>query len=131
MLLSGALGAAISNEKRKEMKIFAQFYEFNEKLIHNLKYERAKVSQVAQDYPYVFNAFNGELPIKGEEGEFLANYVSGVGQTDTASQIDYLNERGQTLKKYKQSSEEKYKKYGSLYFKICVMAGILVAVLLA
>lgn len=118
-------------EKRKSMKVFAQFYEFNEKLLMNIKYGRIKVSEIVGEFEYVQAAMEGKLHLNGEEGEFLNNYLANIGLTDARSQVDYLNERKELLKKYKDSSEELYKKQGSLYFKIALMVGILVAVLLA
>ncbi len=131
MLLSGGLGLAISSEIKKEMKIYGQFYDFNEKLILNLKFSKDKVGVVAEQFEYVKKAMQGDRVIKGEDGEFLMQYLSDIGKTDAPTQIAYLNEKGQTLLNLKQKSEEKYKKYGSLYFKLSLMAGILIAVLLA
>ena len=131
VLLSGGLGLAISSEIKKEMKIYSQFYDFNEKLILNLKFKREKVGVVAEQFDYVKKAMLGEQLLKGEDGEFLMQYLSDIGKTDAPTQIAYLSEKGQTLLEFKQKSEEKYKKYGSLYFKLSLMAGILIAVLLA
>lgn len=131
MILSAALGIALSNEKKREMKIYAQFYEFNERLILNLRYGRNKLSDVAEEFDYVKRTMNGEELIKGREGAFLKDYLAHVGETDAVTQIEYLNEKKQTLAKYKQNGEENYKKYGSLYFKLCLLGGILIAVLLA
>lgn len=122
---------AVSAEKKREMKVFAQFYDFNEKLILNLKYGKDKVGKIAEEYDCVQKVMRGDEVVKGEEGEFLKRYVEGIGESDAFTQVDYLNEKKQTLQKYKQISEEKYKKYGSLYFKLSLMAGILIAVLLA
>lgn len=130
VILSALLGIILTADKKKNMNVFAQFYEFNEKLLLNLKYGRIKVKEIASEYEYVQKALQGEHILKGEEDEFLQNYVANIGSTDTYSQVDYLNERKQNLKKYKDESEEVYKKYGSLYFKIALMIGILVAVLL-
>lgn len=113
------------------MKIFAQFYDFNEQLKFNLKYGREKVATVANGYDCVQKALRGEKVVDGEEGDFLISYLDGIGSSDAFTQIDYLNEKGETLLKYKKLSEEKYKKYGSMYFKLAVLGGILVAVLLA
>ena len=74
---------------------------------------------------------NGEQVLNGDDGEFLNKYVSGIGETDAQSQVDYLNEKKVALLSYKNKSEENYKKYGSLYFKLSLMAGLLIAVLLA
>lgn len=131
VLLSGGLGLAISAEKKREMNVFGQFYDFNEKLILNLKFNRDKIGTVADEFDLVKRVMNGDQLIKGGEGEFLKRYLSDIGKTDAPTQIEYLNEKGQTLEKLKKKSEENYKKYGSLYFKLSLMAGILIAVLLA
>ena len=122
---------AVSAEKKREMKVYAQFYEFNESLLLNLKYGREKVSKIADGYDYVKKIMNGEEVVKGDGGEFLKSYVACIGTTDAPTQVDYLTERKQILQKMKQNSEERYKKYGSMYFKLSLMAGILIAVLLA
>ncbi len=131
MILSAALGITLSNAKKREMKIYSQFYEFNEKLILNLKYGREKVSVIAGEFEFVNKLLGGEKLVDGDGEQFLENYLSNIGGTDAMSQIDYLNERKQELSKYKQISEDNYKKYGSLYLKICLLGGILIAVLLA
>lgn len=125
------MGVLLSADKKKTMKVFAQFYEFNEQLILNMKYGRDKVNKLAEDFDYVKSAMQGKDVLKGDNGEFIRQYVRGVGTTDAQSQIDYLEERKLTLKKYKEQSEEDYKKYSSLYVKLSLMFGILVAVLLA
>ncbi len=117
-------------EKKKEVNIFTQFYEFNEKLLLNLKYGKIKVNEIAAQYPSVRSSFEGKSLLKGDKEEFLKSYISNIGSTDAFSQVEYLNERKEMLKKYLAESEENYKKYGSLYFKIALMIGILVAVLL-
>ncbi len=122
---------ALSEEKKREMKIFAQFYEFNEKLIVNMKYGREKFESVAEGFEYVKRCLAGYCVVCGERGEFLKEYLEGIGSTDALTQLDYLNDRKVTLAKLRQESEEAFKKYGALYFKLCLMAGILVAVLLA
>lgn len=113
------------------MNVFGQFYDFNEKLILNLKFNRDKIGTVADEFDLVKRVMNGDQLIKGGDGEFLKRYLSDIGKTDAPTQIEYLNEKGQTLEKLKKKSEENYKKYGSLYFKLSLMAGILIAVLLA
>lgn len=131
VILSAVFGLVLSNEKKTKVKVFEQFCDFNEKLIINLKYGREKVSKIAEDYGFVKKCLSGEKVLSGDEGKFLSEYLSSIGQTDAASQIDYLNERKIELENYRRSSRDNYKKYGSLYFKLCLMAGILIAVLFA
>ena len=130
MILSALFGVILTAEKKKRMKVLTQFYEFNENLLLNIKYGKTKVKEIASQYEYVLSAMDGNSVLKGETDEFLQGYLQSIGTTDVASQIDYLNERKEQLKKYKEESELDYKKYGSLYFKICLMVGILIAVLL-
>lgn len=96
-----------------------------------MKYGREKLDKVAQDYDYVLKVMRGEKVLRGAEGDFLLKYVGGIGETDSLSQVDYLNEKKVALTDYKNKSEENFKKYGTLYFTLSLMAGILIAVLLA
>jgi stage III sporulation protein AB len=113
------------------MIIFCQLYEFNEQLLLNLKYDKNKISQVAAKYKYVEELLDGKQLLSGEDEQFIQNYVAHLGKTDAQSQIDYLNQRQEELKKYKSESADEYKKYSSLYLKVSLMTGILIAVLLA
>lgn len=131
VVLSGFLGVLLSAEKKKRAKVFDEFCEFNEKMLLNLKYGKSKVKEVYENYPYVRLVFAGKEVLKGEDGEFIAAYVRSIGTTDAQSQIDYLNERKIQLKKFRYESAANYKKYSSLYIKICLLGGILVAVMLA
>ncbi|MDE7256863.1 MAG: hypothetical protein K2N50_02765, partial [Clostridia bacterium] len=96
-----------------------------------LKFYKDKLISVADEFDCVKKVMHGDTTVRGENGEFLKRYLSDIGKTDAPTQIAYLNEKGQTLEKLKVKSEENYKKYGSLYFKLSLMAGILIAVLLA
>lgn len=86
---------------------------------------------LANGFRYVGDIIDGKKVLKGADGEFLASYISNLGATDAASQIDYLNERKVYIKKHKDESFAEYKKYSSLYVKIFLMLGVLIAVLLA
>jgi hypothetical protein len=131
IVLTTALGYLMSTDKKKRKNVFEELYEFNEQLILNLKYGKEQLSVVANSYKYVSLIINGQKVLDGEDGQFIDNYIKNLGATDAISQIDYLNERKLTLKKYKDESAENYKKYSSLYLKISFMTGILIAVLLA
>ena len=131
VVLTTLLGILLSKDKKKKMQLFSEIYEFNEKLLLNLKFGKVPISTIAQEFPYILKILQNELKIEGKDGEFINNYFKNLGHTDAISQIDYLNERKIYLKKYKDESFNDYKKYGSLYIKIFFMVGILVAVLLA
>lgn len=89
------------------------------------------MEKIAEPYKFVCDILDGKELLPGEEGQFLKDYILNLGKTDALSQVDYLNERKQILKKYKDESFTDYKKYSSLYVKIFFLIGVMVAVLLA
>ena len=131
MALTTSIGTFLSANKKKRMQIFSELYEFNEQLILTLKFTRASMEKIAEPYKYVSDVLDGKELIAGDEGQFLKDYIQNLGKTDALSQVDYLNERKQILKKYKDESFAEYKKYSSLYVKIFFLIGVMAAVLLA
>ncbi len=131
IILSTLLGSLLAADKKKRMNVFKELYEFNERLILNMNYGKSKISNIAADFKYVGDLMSGKAVLSGADGEFIKNYVSNLGTTDATSQLEYLNERKSALSKLKSESEENYKKYSSMYVKISLMVGILIAVLLA
>lgn len=125
------MGVTLSTDKKKKYKTICEFYDFNESLILNIKYERKRFEEIAKGYKSVERALAGQEVLDGDEGIFIKKYLVGIGTTDAQSQIGYLTEMKETLAKYKGESEKKCKKYGSLYLKLCIACGILIAVLLA
>ena len=113
------------------MQIFAELYEFNEQLILTLKFSRASIEKIAEPYKFVSEVLDGKDILTGDDGQFLKDYIQNLGKTDALSQVDYLNERKQILKKYKDESFTDYKKYSSLYVKIFFLIGVMAAVLMA
>lgn len=125
------MGYLLSVDKKKRATVFSELYEFNERLLMNLKYGKIKLAELASDFKYVPAVLEGGNVLSGEDDKFLKNYVVNLGVSDPQSQIDYLNERRSAIKKLADDSNADYKKYSSLYVKIALMLGILIAVLLA
>lgn len=121
----------LSAEKKKRAQVFTELYEFNERMLLNLKFGKLRISQIASDFKYMPDIVVGKQLLNGADGQFIADYIKNIGVSDSSSQIDYLNERKSTIKKLMEESAENYKKYSSLYIKIALMIGILIAVLLA
>ncbi|MGN0818125.1 MAG: hypothetical protein ACI4L9_04065 [Candidatus Coproplasma sp.] len=118
-------------DKKKRAKVYSELYEFNEQLLLNLKYGKVRLETVTSQFKYVQDVLDGKYVLGGDDGEILTAYARCIGTTDPISQIDYLNERKIILKKMRDESAENYKKYSSLYVKIALMIGILIAVILA
>lgn len=121
----------LSAEKKKRAQVFTELYEFNERMLLNLKFGKLRISQIASDFKYMPDIVVGKQLLNGADGQFIADYIKNIGVSDSSSQIDYLNERKSAIKKLMEESADNYKKYSSLYIKIALMIGILIAVLLA
>ena len=125
------MGVFLSANKKKKMQVFSELYEFNEKLILNLKFDREPVKKVAEGFKYIPDMLTGKKILDGTDGEIITDYAVNLGKSDAVSQIDYLNGRKSVLAKCRDDSFADYKKYSSLYVKIFFMIGVLMAVLLA
>lgn len=121
----------LSSDKKRRAEVFAELYEFNERMLINLKFGKRRMSQVAEGFRHIPDIIAGKKVLGGDDGEFIGEYAKNIGASDSASQIDYLNECKSALKKRMEDSAECYKKYGSLYIRLALMTGILIAVLLA
>ena len=121
----------LSAEKKKRAQVFTELYEFNERMLLNLKFGKLRISQIASDFKYMPDIVVGKQLLNGADGQFIADYIKNIGVSDSSSQIDYLNERKSAIKKLMEESADNYKKCSSLYIKIALMIGILIAVLLA
>lgn len=124
------MGVLLSAEKKKKAAVFAELYEYNELLLLNLKFGRDDMRILAKKFRYMGDMIDGKPLLNGDDEEFIKSYVQNLGVTDAYSQIDYLSERKSYIKKHKDESFADYKKYSSLYVKIFLMLGILIAVLL-
>ena len=131
IMLTTLAGVLLSAEKKKRAAVYSELYEYNELLLLNLKFGREDMRKLSERFRYMRDIVDGKSVLKGADGEFLKSYVANLGATDASSQIDYLNERKAYIKRNKDESLEEYKKYSSLYIKIFLMLGVLIAVLLA
>ena len=131
IVLTTFAGVLLSAEKKKRATVYSQLYEYNELLLLNLRFGREDMKKLAAKFCYVKDALEGKPVLKGADGEFIVNYCSNLGSTDASSQIEYLSERKAYIKKHKEESFSDYKKCSSLYVRIFLMLGVLIAVLLA
>lgn len=113
------------------MQVFSELYEFNDRLIMNLKFNKNPLDKVASDFKYMPTALKGGKLLDGKDGEVISDYFLSLGKSDAMSQIDYLNGKKEQLQKFRDESQTNYKKYSSLYIKIFFMIGVLMAVLMA
>lgn len=129
--LTTSIGVFLSADRKKKMLVFSELYEFNEQLILNLRFSRDEIYKIARPFRYVTDILSGKQILKKGDNDVVVEYFRNIGSTDALSQVDYLTERKETLRKKKEESAAEYKKYGALYVKIFFLIGALLAVLLA
>ena len=128
--LTTYVGVFLSAEKKKRAQVYAELYEFNERLLLNMKFNKYPVEQVAEGFKYVEKILQGGQVLQGSDNKTINDYFASLGTSDALSQIDYLNDRKAALSRLKDESFSDYKRYSSLYIKIFFMVGVLIAVLL-
>ena len=121
----------LSADKKRRAGVYEELYEFNERMLINLRYGGRRVGEISSGCKYIADILDGKSVLGGEDDRFLREYSKSLGVSDSSSQIDYLVERRPQIKKLRDESAENYKKYSSMYIKIALMAGVLIAVLLA
>ncbi len=126
-----AIGVLLSADKKRRAGVYEELYEFNERMLINLRYGGRRVGEISSGCKYMADILAGKSVLGGEDDRFLREYSKSLGVSDSSSQIDYLVERRPQIKKLRDESAENYKKYSSMYIKIALMAGVLIAVLLA
>ena len=112
------MGVFLSAEKKKRAQVYAELYEFNERLLLNMKFNKYPVEQVAEGFKYVEKILQGGQVLQGSDNKTINDYFASLGTSDALSQIDYLNDRKAALSRLKDESFSDYKCYSSLYIKI-------------
>lgn len=64
-----------------------------------------------------------------EEIRFIEKYLQNLGTTDKDSQINLLKSMEAEIKKYSDTSDNRYKKYRPLYIKLGFLSGLVIFIL--
>jgi hypothetical protein len=128
--LCSLIGVLMGAEIKKKCAIYVELADFNDKLIMNLKFARKSIKEIIVDFPNLSKYINSSAHI--EDGDALiTDYFNSLGNSDSASQVDYLTEKSLEIKKERDVRLEKKAKYVPLYLKISVMIGVLIVVIMA
>ena len=127
--------------KRRLMTKAAFYEDYYSYLIfvsEKISYERMPIPQIkttfVQGKSSAFCRFLcGEKhfsPLSDEELRGISSYLEGIGKTDADTQISSLNAKVAEIKRFTENDCVKFKKDGSLYFKLCVLLGIVAFIIL-
>lgn len=68
--------------------------------------------------------------LKKDEQTFFNEYVSNIGTSDKASQMEYLKSVSEYLQENLVITQEEYKKYNTLYIKMGILIGLIVLIII-
>lgn len=68
--------------------------------------------------------------LKKDEKQEVINFLSGLGKTPQNEQISFVEKSGELFKSRRTMAEEKEKKKGNMFFKLFVLLGVALMVIL-
>lgn len=69
--------------------------------------------------------------LKNEEAKDMSTFLNMLGKTDLKDQLAHVEHYKRTFEKKTAECEEQSKKLGSMYFKLCVLLGLAIILILA
>lgn len=150
LIFTSGIGYGFAVKYRKRKLFFAQLYDFNEKFLLELSYSKRPLIEFIKSFAYKsdFADLLQEFLLKIEEDDFFNDYFSAVtflkpdeereislffkdlGRGDSETQKKtFMNHLQINLKK-KEKTNEEYKKYGELYVKLGVLAGLSIIIII-
>ena len=74
-----SIGVILSADKKKRAQVYTELYEFNEKMLMNLKFGRMKISQIAAQFRYMPDIVVGKRVLGGDDGRFIDEDIENTG----------------------------------------------------
>ncbi len=151
----GFLGYFLSKKYRKRKEFFLQFSQFNERFLTEISYSKRPITKFLTAYPYkgefdvlleafyqslyldraggrqVFLFGKQELPfLSADELTFTQDYFNNLGKGDSDAQKKYFSAAQLQLCAWKEKGVQDGKKYGDLYIKLGLLAGLAALILI-
>lgn len=127
---------------RKEL--FKDMFSFNEVMINEISFRKRTLIEIHKNKKYnskfdsILNLYIDKMDIdlsesgllKIEEIDFIDNYFSMLGKSDSDSQIKLLDTSKSIIKKYMDESSEQAKKYVGLCIRLSFLFGLVAFLLI-
>ena len=140
---STMVGYLLSGKYRARKKFYEQFCLFNKQYLNELNYTRKPLPEFLREHEYTGDfakvikqsmtsrehAVNFSYLSKDEKND-CANYLSMLGKGDALSQKSYFGAQTQVLETRYAEGEQLAKSRGSLYFKLGLLAGLAIVILI-
>ena len=135
---AATVGLWIKKKAIRKAVFYEEYYEYLQYVSEKISYERMPIGELNANYfkkkNGLFAAYlRGEMsacPLREEEINEVKAYLDTIGTTDADTQIASLGAKCAELKRFTETSCVKYRKDGALQFKLAVLVGIALFILL-
>ena len=137
------LGVILSQKYTDKKIFYLDFVNFNKKMKNEVYFsKKSLLSLIAQMnkeniftkcLTWYFINKNGQIPLDKnfeEDKDYLLNYLETIGNSDTLSQIKFIESCDSELEEKCNIATENEKKYKVLYVKLAFLLGLLVFILI-
>ena len=134
---SAFIGLWLKKRNLKKLAFYRSYYDFLCYCADKIGYERMILAEIIRTFSSESKEFT-EILSGGEPSagltptEILAvkDYLSAIGTTDAETQIASLRSKGAEIKQLLDREGVKWKKDASLYFKLAVLLGVALFIIL-
>lgn len=133
------IGLWIKKRLIRKATFFEDYYAYILYATDKISYERMPLSELNEgfsrgksgDFIDFLQGAEKNLPISDESLRGVSEYLSKIGTTDAETQVVSLKGKCAELKRVTETDCVKYRKDGALYFKLCVLFGAVLFIILA
>jgi len=142
ILFCTGIGYLIAGKYRARKKFYVQFNAFNERYLNELTYARKPLSAFLKEYEYTGDfgkiVESAEQRVSASKPNYLTkeektaceDYFLMLGKGDSVSQKNFFTAQKPMLEQKKAESTEQAKSRSGLYFKLGLLAGLAIVILI-
>ena len=135
---SALVGLWLKRRFLRKATFYEEYYRYLVYACEKISYERMPVAEIKSTFAKredteFYRVLHGEdaaPPISDAELADVKKYLSEIGTTDADTQVASLRGKCAELKRFSEGQCAKFKKDGALYFKLCVLLGVVAFILI-
>ena len=122
----------------KRADFYRAYYDYLTFALEKISYERTPIDDIVRDFHSESAEFTDMLrgdaasaPLSDDKKLAVKGYLDSIGTTDAETQIASLRAKIAEVKKVLDEDAVKWRKDGTVYFKLCVLIGVALFIILA
>ena len=135
---SALVGLWIKRRSLRKAAFYEEYYRYLVFASEKISYERMPIAEIKASFSKgeeteFYRLLQGEevsIPVTENELSEVKKYLSEIGTTDADTQVASLRGKCAELKRFSEENCAKFRKDGALYFKLCVLLGIVAFILI-